>query len=109
MKSFMFAAVNSETCLRRSKSGFNINPNVFCDPLGDKNIYWPLAPMNNNITSVIMVIARFDANSLFDRLAPGAGSSVTGLVTLIATAKYLQLLKPIVKSKLNMNNINIFN
>ena len=35
MKSFMYAALNSESCLRRSASALNFNPNVFCDPLVD--------------------------------------------------------------------------
>lgn len=100
MKSFMFAAVNSETCMRRSKSNVNFNPMVFCDPLGDRNIHWPLQPMNDKTRSVIMVLAKLDANSLFEKLVPGAGSTVTGLVTLLATATYLHRLKPKVQSEL---------
>ncbi|XP_058805891.1 nicastrin isoform X2 [Phymastichus coffea] len=89
MKSFMLAAVNAETCIRRSNSGMNFNPNIFCDPIGDRNIHWPAGPMSDSVKYVIMVIARLDSNSLFENLIPGAGSAVTGLVTLLAAATYL--------------------
>lgn len=95
----MFAALNSESCIRRSTSGINFNPNVFCDPLGDRNIHWPVGPMTDNVKNVIMVIARLDANSLYENLVPGAGSTVTGLVTLLATATYLHSLNATVNSK----------
>ncbi|KAL2715967.1 nicastrin isoform X1 [Vespula squamosa] len=96
MKSFMFAAVNSESCLKRSDFYLNISPTLFCDPLGDRNIHWPLAPLNKDSNSVIMVTARIDASSLFDGISPGAQSTVTGMVTLLATAAYLNFLNPIV-------------
>ncbi|XP_020292273.1 nicastrin-like, partial [Pseudomyrmex gracilis] len=93
MKSFMYAAVNSESCIKRSDNKINFHPTQFCDPLGDRNIHWPLAPLDENST-VIMVMARLDASSLFDSLSPGANNVVTGLVTLLATAYYLNLLNP---------------
>ncbi|XP_012233434.1 nicastrin [Linepithema humile] len=92
MKSFMFAAVNSESCIRRTDISLNFNPTQFCDPLGDRNIHWPLAPLDESNNTVIMVTARLDASSLFDDLSPGAGNVVTGLVTFLATAYYLNLL-----------------
>lgn len=98
MKSFMYAAVNSESCIKRSDIKINFHPTQFCDPLGDRNIHWPLAPLDENST-VIMILARLDASSLFDSLSPGAGNVVTGLVTLLATAYYLSLLNPTVDSK----------
>ncbi|XP_016914122.1 nicastrin isoform X2 [Apis cerana] len=103
MKSFMFAAINSESCIKRSDFKLNFNPTQFCDPLGDRNIYWPLAPINKDNNSIILVIARLDASSLFDGISPGAGNVVTGLVTLLATAYYLNILaKDIV-----LNNTNV--
>lgn len=99
MKSFMFAALNSETCIRRSTSSLNFNPNAFCEPLGDRNIHWSPGPMSDDVKSVIMVIARLDANSLYENLVPGAGSTVTGLVTLLATATYLHKLNVSVGGK----------
>ncbi|XP_033363938.1 nicastrin isoform X4 [Bombus vosnesenskii] len=92
MKSFMFAAINSESCIKRSDFKLNFNPTQFCDPLGDRNIYWPLAPINKDKNSIILVTARLDASSLFDGISPGAGNVVTGLVTLLATAYYLNIL-----------------
>lgn len=85
----MFAAINSESCIRRSVFILNIDPTQFCDPLGDRNIYWPLAPLNKDKNSIILVTARLDASSLFDGISPGAGNVITGLVTLLATAYYL--------------------
>lgn len=98
MKSFMYAAVNSESCLKRSDFKLNFNPTQFCDPLGDRNIHWPLAPLDENNNTVIIVTARLDASSLFDGVSPGAGNAVTGLVTLLATAYYLNFLNATVDS-----------
>lgn len=92
MKSFMFAAVNSEVCIKRNDFKLNINALLYCDPLGDRNIHWPLAPLNKDENSIILVTARLDASSLFDRISPGAENVVTGLVTLLATAYYLNSL-----------------
>lgn len=105
MKSFMFAALNSESCMRRSKSTLNLlmhfNQVRFCEPLGDQNIHWPLSPLKKNDQNpVIMIITRLDASSLFDGISPGAESTITGLVTLLATAHQLNSMNPTVKSKL---------
>lgn len=91
MKSFMYAAVNSDSCIKRTDFMLNFNPTQFCDPLGDRNIHWPLAPLDED-NEVIMVTARLDASSLFDGVSPGAGNTITGLVTLLATAYYLNFL-----------------
>jgi len=98
MKSFMYAAINSESCIKRTDLMLNFNPTQFCDPLGDRNIHWPLAPLDESNNTVIMVTARLDASSLFDGVSPGAGNVVTGLVTLLATAYYLNSLNATVDS-----------
>lgn len=97
MKSFMYAAVNSDSCIKRTDFMLNFNPTQFCDPLGDRNIHWPLVPLDED-NEVIMVTARLDASSLFDGISPGAGNTITGLVTLLATAHYLNLLNVTVDS-----------
>jgi len=99
MKSFMYAAVNSESCIKRTDFKLNFNPTQFCDPLGDRNIHWPLAPLNKDNNTIIMVTARLDASSLFDGISPGAENTITGLVTLLATAYYLNYLNITVGSK----------
>ena len=99
MKSFMNAALNSESCLRRSTWPLNFNPSLFCEPLADRNIHWPLGPLTDDTESVIFVTARLDANSMFDGLAPAANSAVTGMATLLATANYLNSLNATVGSK----------
>lgn len=98
MKSFMYAAVNSESCIKRTDFKLNFHPTTFCDPLGDRNIHWPLVPLNENNNTVILVAARLDASSLFDGISPGAGNVVTGLVTLLATAYYLSHLNATIDS-----------
>ncbi|XP_014607330.1 PREDICTED: nicastrin isoform X1 [Polistes canadensis] len=101
MKSFMFSAINSDSCIKRSDFYLNINPTSFCDPLGDRNIHWPLAPLKSDSNSVIMVTSRIDASSMFDGISPGALSTITGIVSLLATATYLNSLKPYI------NNTNV--
>ncbi|XP_069684848.1 nicastrin isoform X2 [Periplaneta americana] len=91
MNSFMLAAVDSETCMRRSSPTTIINLR-FCDPLGDRNIWSTLYPRykeekKNN--TVYIVAARMDGTSMFDGLVPGAMSPVTGIVTLLMTARVL--------------------
>ncbi|CAK9798202.1 Nct [Anthophora plagiata] len=92
MKSFMFAAINSDSCIKRGDFTLNFHTTHFCDPLGDRNIHWPLGPINKDKNSIILVTARLDASSLFDGISPGAGNVITGLVTLLATAYYLNTL-----------------
>lgn len=99
MKSFMYAAINSESCIRRTDFKLNFNPTQFCDPLGDRNIHWPLAPLDKDNNTIIIVTARLDASSLFDGISPGVENTVTGLVTLLATAYYLNHLDVTVGSK----------
>ena len=98
MKSFMFAAVDTQTCIRRSLSA-NIHSTLFCEPLGDRNIHWSLTPTIEKPESVILVTARLDATAMFNGLVPGAGSTITGLVTFLATAYYLNALNATVNGK----------
>ncbi|KAJ3651438.1 hypothetical protein Zmor_017482 [Zophobas morio] len=101
LTSFMYAATNSSTCIRRSNMITNLNPVKFCDPLGDNNAWASLFPLvrGPNLTEpirdvgYIVVAARMDATSMFDK-TEGAISPVTGLVALLATAKYLKTILP---------------
>lgn len=67
-------------------------PVHYCDPLGGDNIWSTLYPrlkaekMNR---TVVVVAARLDGTSMFDGLVPGAMSPVSGIVTLLMTAKIL--------------------
>jgi nicastrin len=92
MNSFMFAAVDSETCIRRSSTTTILNRIFFCDPLGDNNIWSTLYPRfktEEKNRTIVVVAARLDGTSMFDGLVPGAMSPVTGIVTLLMTAKIL--------------------
>lgn len=63
----------------------------FCDPLGDKNVYWSLKELKPNTLnkSVAIVAARLDATSMFYDLTPGVLSTATSIVTLMATANLI--------------------
>lgn len=63
----------------------------FCDPLGDKNVYWSLKELRPNTLeqSVAIIAARLDATSMFQDLAPGALSTATSIVTLMTTANLI--------------------
>lgn len=92
LKSHMYAAVDSKTCLRRTMMSYqNIRPIKFCDPLGDKNVYWSLKELRPNTPeqSVAIVAARLDATSMFQDFAPGALSTATSIVTLMTTANLI--------------------
>jgi nicastrin len=62
----------------------------YCDPMGDQNVFLSLGDFEKRKPrSVIVIAARLDTASLFDGLAPGAMSSVTGVVTLLTLANIL--------------------
>ncbi|CAL8146502.1 unnamed protein product [Orchesella dallaii] len=94
LRSFMLAAVDTPTCLRRS-SVFNMNPGAgkVCDPLGDQNIWASLLPHNSSESypnnSIIVIAARLDGASLFDEVSPSADSSISGIVTVLSIMKHL--------------------
>lgn len=98
ISSFMFAAVDSELCMRRSMSTSFLTPTRICDPIGDYNVYYSLFPRvqkkEGAKESVTLVTARVDSASLFDGISPGASSSVVGLVTLVSTAAILSKMIP---------------
>ncbi|XP_050440405.1 nicastrin [Adelges cooleyi] len=108
LKSHMYAAVDSKTCIRRTVMSYeNIRPIKFCDPLGDKNVYWSLKELAASTPnkSVAIVAARLDATSMFQDLAPGALSTATSIVTLLATAKFISEILPYDEAKNYSNNI----
>ena len=93
----MHAAVNSETCIRRSNLQNSLEPPHFCDPLSDVSLHYFVTERNETQTdgsrsvaaedSVIVVVARLDSLTMFDQTEVGFDSPSTGLVTLLATAK----------------------
>ncbi|XP_073943574.1 nicastrin [Choristoneura fumiferana] len=97
LNSFMWAAVNSAVCRRRSAASALLTPTKVCDPLGDNNVYYSLFPREKGPgpkKKVILVTSRIDTASLFDGIAPGAASSVVGMVTLISAATALSKMIP---------------
>ncbi|KAJ9582233.1 hypothetical protein L9F63_003362 [Diploptera punctata] len=92
MNSFMLAAVDSKTCIRRSSATTILNRVRYCDPLGDRNIWSTLYPRykaEEKNKTVIVVAARMDGTSMFDGIVPGAISPISGIVTLLMTARIL--------------------
>ncbi|XP_017266646.1 nicastrin isoform X2 [Kryptolebias marmoratus] len=93
--SHMSAVTDTVTCMRRNSINFSINPDV-CDPLGDFNVWASTNPLNNTAKghktgeTVIIAAARLDSRSFFFDLAPGAESTASGLVTLLAAANALR-------------------
>lgn len=99
LKSNMYAARDSETCVRRSNLQNNITPVKVCDQLSDYNVYYFLEPRNGTKgtekvvqkdNSVIVVTARLDALSLFDQTEVGFDSPTTGIVALMSAARLLK-------------------
>uniref|UniRef100_V5GWG1 Nicastrin n=1 Tax=Anoplophora glabripennis TaxID=217634 RepID=V5GWG1_ANOGL len=92
---------------RRSNIITNLNPITFCDPLGDNNVWatlYPLVkgPRRNETKPItdfkyIVIATRMDTTSMFEKTS-GANNPVTGIVTLLYTAKLL-------KSMLSEENI----
>ncbi|CAG4922292.1 unnamed protein product [Colias eurytheme] len=109
LSSFMYAAVNSAVCLRRSASSAFLTPTKVCDPLGDYNVYYSLFPrvQETGVESkpVTLVTARIDSASMFDGIAPGAASSAVGMTTLIVAAATLSQMIPVNDSKLYARNV----
>ncbi|KAL4709189.1 hypothetical protein ACJJTC_008117 [Scirpophaga incertulas] len=103
ISSFMYAAVDTATCLKRSAASVLLPPARVCDPLGGRTVTYSLFPRAKETKStkkpVILVTARMDAASLFDGLSPGASSAVVGLVTLITAAVTLSQMIPMSNSK----------
>lgn len=67
-----------------------------CDPLGDYNVWASSRPINTTekghkmFENVVIAAARLDSRSFFFDIAPGAQSSVTGFVSLLAAAHALR-------------------
>ncbi|XP_046383107.1 nicastrin [Ischnura elegans] len=105
---YMYAAVDSQTCVRRSSMVTNFNPVRVCDPLGDRNVWSTLFPLTHEPqtnSSYIILAARMDATSLFDGITPGARSPVSGLVTLLTSASLLSAMMN--ESMPNVENKNV--
>ncbi|KAF1801387.1 Nicastrin-domain-containing protein [Mucor lusitanicus] len=78
---FMWAAVNSETCLRRG----------WCQVVGGMSVYSTpsLAISADDNKPIVVVSASLDSRSLFHDLTVGASNDVSGMVTVLAIADAL--------------------
>ncbi|KAK7106252.1 nicastrin-like isoform X2 [Littorina saxatilis] len=105
----MFAAKDAETCIRRSNLINDLSVTIYCDPLGDKNVVTTLKAIPSNETrppkSVIVVATRVDSFSMFQNEFPSADTTVTGIVTLLATAKALWKLQDFIASQKSSKDV----
>ena len=93
LSSNMYAAKDSETCLRRSAL-FNLSPVSRCDSLSDDNIHYFVSPRleteaSEDDNSVILITAKMDTLTMFDQVETGFDSPSSGIVTLLAVAENL--------------------
>ena len=62
LKDRMDGAKDSETCTRRTNHQLNLNPNRYCDPMGDQNVFVTVKDVTQDEKrqdkSVIVVAAR---------------------------------------------------
>ncbi|XP_033759066.1 LOW QUALITY PROTEIN: nicastrin-like [Pecten maximus] len=97
LKDSMSGSKDSVTCIRRNNMQASLDPETYCDPLGDKNIVAPLksVPSTEDYpdNSVIVAAARMDTFSMFENEYPGADSHVTGIVGLLAAAEAIGKVK----------------
>ncbi|XP_045210180.2 nicastrin-like isoform X2 [Mercenaria mercenaria] len=97
LKDRMDGAKDSETCTRRTNHQLNLNPDRYCDALGDQNVYATVKDITNEETrenkSVIVVAARMDSFSMFEDHYPSADNHVSGIVALLAVAEAIGKVK----------------
>ncbi|KAL3885712.1 hypothetical protein ACJMK2_025758 [Sinanodonta woodiana] len=109
LKDRMDAAKDSETCIRRTNHQQNLNPDKYCDPLGDLNVYATIKAVNNTsdypVKSVIVAAARMDSFSMFDNVYPSADNHVSGIVALLAAAEAIGKFKDKIKGNVLSKDI----
>ena len=105
LKSHMYAAVDTPTCIRRSNMITSLLPTKFCDEMGDLNTFLFLEERNQTEEeaekSVIVVSTQIDAMTMFDMNEFGADVPVTPIVTLLETARLLAKTRPNFEGKIS--------
>ncbi|KPM09438.1 nicastrin-like protein [Sarcoptes scabiei] len=102
----MSASIDTKTCIRRSlinmNSWFSLTPEAYCDPIAGVNIYGHTFNFTETKTiaqnSVIVLATRLDSLSVFDGLALGSDSVVSGLIALLASIEILN--RPEIKNQI---------
>lgn len=94
---FMWAAVNSETCLRRG----------WCQVVGGMSVY--SSPSLNiepeDKKPIIIVSSNIDSRSLFHDLTVGSSKDVSGLVTVLAIADALKKVRYFILLRIKSLNL----
>eukprot|EP00057_Strongylocentrotus_purpuratus_P032619 XP_788243.4 PREDICTED: nicastrin isoform X1 [Strongylocentrotus purpuratus] len=109
MYDFMFGAKDTPTCMWRTQRMTNLESSVYCDPLGDWNVWATLLPTNKSTPppdkSMIIAAAQLDIADLFYQALPtqGAENTVSGFVALLAAAQAIGALP--LTTKQAMTNI----
>ncbi|XP_021351331.1 nicastrin-like isoform X2 [Mizuhopecten yessoensis] len=109
LKDSMSGSKDTVTCVRRNSMQVSLNPETYCDPLGDNNIVAPLKAIPSTEDyppkSVIVAAARMDTFSMFENEYPGADSHVTGIVGLLAAAEAIGKVKERIVNNTNSKDI----
>ncbi|XP_055329018.1 nicastrin-like [Paramacrobiotus metropolitanus] len=109
LKSFMYAAVDAPTCLRRSGLQMNLHQDVRCGPLLGRNIMSQVKSTESiskcklygecpGKNSTIIIASRLDSASIFE-LSPGTETAATGIITLLLVLEALSKHKEELKDK----------
>lgn len=113
LKSHMYLAVDSPTCLRRTANQNPFSPTMYCDKLGDKNIFMMFENSEDHSKenktypndSIIVVATKLDVVNFFDKAEFGAESPATGIVTLLTIASILSKSLDASKFKNGIENV----
>ncbi|GFN93540.1 nicastrin [Plakobranchus ocellatus] len=109
--SFMVAAVDTVTCLRRSsRVSLSLSGgSTFCDPLGDVNNHVTMLNTPQNVTrlndTVIVVGTRVDSTSLINYQYTAADTSAAGIVGLLAAMEALWKVKDTIRNTTGAKDI----
>ncbi|XP_046853544.1 LOW QUALITY PROTEIN: nicastrin-like [Xenia sp. Carnegie-2017] len=89
LRCFMYAAKDTPTCLRKGEIP-SFSEHMFCDPLGDVNVWGTLFPLQNETNpEVVLATAKLDSSAFFHNFAFGSDNDGSGIAVLLAVADAL--------------------
>ena len=107
LKTWMYGAKSSKVCMSRSSSDYNLETVLFCDSINSFNVFdtqfkYANATSKIDDRSILMLISRIDALSIFDNAANGVSTTFTSLITLFSVMKILKQQQPTRKNGRNV-------
>ncbi|XP_065320193.1 nicastrin-like isoform X2 [Gordionus sp. m RMFG-2023] len=91
----MVAVKDKDTCIKRGELSHTLDSrlSIHCYEIGDANIWSLLNPTNKSkplkALSIVLLVTRMDALTMFDQIAPAAESSALSIITLLLVAEAL--------------------